>query len=90
MVEITSSARYTATEHRDSLSVTFHTDNYYDSWGQLQCPLFQPLVYAARTQNKVAQTIRKQYKHTIEVFELISHTDDNCKVGIPERGERVK
>ena len=83
-----SSARYTAAEHRDSLSVTFHTDN--DLAGDSPNVHFSNLWYAARTQNKVAQTIRKQYKHTIEVFELVSHTDDNCKVGRSERGEKVK
>ena len=39
---------------------------------------------------KVAQTIRKQYKHTIEVFELVSHDDGNCKVGRSERGTESK
>ena len=71
-----------AAEHTESLSALFHIHNDYGSClGQPQ--YFSNHWYAHKT---VAQTIRKQYKHTIGVFEWVSHNDGNCKVGRFERG----
>ena len=86
MVEIKLAQQGIQLQNTDSPSVTFHTDmDLATDSPNVHPSSFPTSGMQQGHKTKVAQTIRKQYKHTIEVFEWVSHDDGNCKVGIRER-----
>ena len=67
-IKLAQQLRYTAAEHMHSLSVTFHTDmDLAGDSPNVHTLSFPTSGMQQGHKTKVAQTIRKQYKHTIEV-----------------------